>query len=70
MERKEQLGKLIQKNKKLSFDTGEFVDRIMPILKDAGRENIPSNYLPIKCLAIMYKVLTETIAANIYEQIE
>lgn len=35
------------------------------IFKDLSRGNIPLNYRPIKCLSIMYKVLTEKISDSI-----
>jgi hypothetical protein len=44
--------------------------RTVLLPKDAGKGNIPSNYRPITCLPIMYKVLTAMISESIYDHLD
>ena len=44
--------------------------RTVLIPKDPRKGNVPSNYRPITCLPIMYKVLTAIISASIYKHLE
>ena len=44
--------------------------RTVLIMKDIKKGNVASNYRPITCLAIMYKLLTGIIAEAMYSHIE
>ena len=44
--------------------------RTVLILKDIKKGNVASNYRPITCLPMMYKLLTGIIAEDLYSHIE
>ena len=43
--------------------------RTVLILKDPAKETVASNYRPIACLPLMWKLLTEIFAYNIYDHL-
>ena len=43
--------------------------RTVLIPKDPAKGNVPSNYRPITCLPVMYKVLTAMISDNVYDHL-
>jgi hypothetical protein len=44
--------------------------RTVLIMKDASKGPVPSNFRPITCLPIMYKILTGIVADKIYEHLD
>ena len=44
--------------------------RTVLIMKDIKKGNVASNYRPITCLPMMYKLLTGIIAEDLYSHIE
>ena len=57
------------------LDSGEVSDwlakgRTVPAQKDKAKENIASNYPPITCLPLVWKLLTSILADEIYDYLE
>ena len=40
------------------------------LLKDKSKDNVASNYRPITCLPLMWKLLTDVIADQIYAHLD
>ena len=44
--------------------------RTVLMVKDSTKGNVPSNYRPITCLPVMWKLLTGVIAEAIYQHLD